>query len=401
MYRTTKEENEILTHVGPGTPMGELLRRYWWPVGISTDLKDKPTFIRLLCEDLVLFRDHEGRPGILGAHCSHRRANLCLGNVEERGLRCRYHGWVYDIEGNVLETPGEPLRSGLKEGVHHLSYPAEELGGLVFTYLGPQPAPLLPRFDFLAAEEERSAKIIGFGNCNWLQCVENGMDPIHVSFTHQDVWTDLNRPAEIVEYDETEWGVVYRVYLPGPKEGTYIYREHHNIMPGISILEAAGKSGGRWSVPIDDTHNMQVIVWFRPAEPSKYDRFEVDKSLVGREKPTIGWKAVPIEPYKEYKESDTPTLGYTLPTDISAADATMLDGLGPIVDRENEHMGPVIDEGMAMLRCMYLKQIELVKAGNDPRGTIRDKAKNRLVVIATRERVVPTTEVKQRHKMTE
>ncbi len=390
MYRTTKEENEVLTRVGPGTPMGELLRRYWWPVGISADLKDKPTFIRLLCEDLVLFRDGKGRLGVLGAQCSHRRANLCLGSTEERGIRCRYHGWVYDLNGNVLETPGEPPESKLKESVHHLSYPAEELGGLVFTYLGPQPMPLLPRFDFLAADEERSVKVRGFGNCNWLQCVENGMDPVHVSFTHQDVWEDLNRPPEILKYEETEWGVVYKVYRPGPREGTFTYREHHNVMPGISILQR----GGRWTVPIDDTHNMSIVALFKPADRRKYGKFEDDKSFVGRQTTTIGWKPIPVEPYKEYKESDSPTLGYRFPTDISAGDATMMDSLGPIVDRENENMGPVIDEGMAMLRRMYLKEIEVVKAKGDPKGTIRDKGKNQLIVIPTYEKVVPASECK-------
>ena len=141
----TREENETLTRVGAGTPMGDLLRRYWWPVGMSADAKDKPTFVRLLGEDFVLFRDGEGRPGVLGAYCSHRRANLCLGDVEAAGLRCRYHGWLYDVEGRVLQTPGEPAESGLTDSIRHPSYPVEELGGLVFTYLGPQPVPLLPQ----------------------------------------------------------------------------------------------------------------------------------------------------------------------------------------------------------------------------------------------------------------
>src|SRR5215212_5829287 len=105
----TKEENEILGQVDRGTPMGELLRRYWWPIGFSDLLKDKPTFIRVLGEDLVLFRTTNGEPGVLGAKCAHRRANLCLGNVSRSGLRCRYHGWLYDTEGHLLETPGEPV----------------------------------------------------------------------------------------------------------------------------------------------------------------------------------------------------------------------------------------------------------------------------------------------------
>ena len=184
MYRTTKEENEILTRVGAGTPMGELLRRYWWPVAISAHLKEKPTYIRVLGEDLVLYRDAAGHPAIIGAKCAHRRANLCLGNVEKGGLRCRYHGWLYGNDGSVLETPGEPAGSKLKDTITHLAYPAEELGGFVFAYMGPKPMPLLPRFHFLAAEGERHSIVQGFGKCNWLQAVENGIDPLHAGFLH-------------------------------------------------------------------------------------------------------------------------------------------------------------------------------------------------------------------------
>src|SRR5918999_691535 len=145
MYRTTKEENETLTRVGAGTPMGQLLRCYWCPFAISAPLQKKPTYIRVLGEDLVLSRDAAGHPAILGAKCAHRRANLCLGNVEKDGLRCRYHGWLYGNDGRVLQTPGEPAGSKLKDGVTHPAYPAEELGGFVFAYMGPQPVPLLPR----------------------------------------------------------------------------------------------------------------------------------------------------------------------------------------------------------------------------------------------------------------
>ena len=133
---TTREENEVLTRVGPGTPMGELFRHYWLPVGISLDLKDKPTFVRVLGEDLVLFRDSSGRVGLLGALCSHRRANLCLGTVAQNGLRCRYHGWLYDTHGRVLHTPSEPPESTFKDSVTHLAYPVQELGGIIFAYLG-------------------------------------------------------------------------------------------------------------------------------------------------------------------------------------------------------------------------------------------------------------------------
>ncbi len=271
---TTREENEVLTRVGPGTPMGELFRHYWLPVGISLDLKDKPTFVRVLGEDLVLFRDSSGRVGLLGALCSHRRANLCLGTVAQNGLRCRYHGWLYDTHGRVLHTPSEPPESTFKDSVTHLAYPVQELGGIIFAYLGPQPTPLLPRYNFVAEEGDRYVKITGISNSNWLQCVENGIDPLHVSFLHGDVWTDLEVEPEM-GFEETEHGLVHKAVRPGKEAGIYNYREHHLVMPGISCGGSPGRvlenpSGtpamsARWSVPIDDAHTLIIRCTYKPA----------------------------------------------------------------------------------------------------------------------------------------
>jgi 5,5'-dehydrodivanillate O-demethylase len=388
----TRDENEILTRVGPGTPMGETLRRYWWPVGITADLKDNPTFIRVLGEDLVLFRDGQGRPGVLGAQCSHRRANLCLGSIEEEGLRCRYHGWVYDREGRVLETPGEPPDSTFKDGIRHLAYPAQELGGLVFVYLGPQPAPLLPRFDFLAGEGEHYAMITGFASCNWLQCVENGIDPLHVSFTHGESWTDLNDEPDM-GFEETAWGIVHKAIRPTDRDGLYNYREHHVLMPGISgggssqrnLEGAAGTppTSHRWSVPIDDTHTMMVRAAYKPADnPGRWNAPPV----------IAAWQPIPIEPFREYKESDTPTLGYRMRRAIAAEDAAIMDSIGPISDRENENLLTVGDIGMHWLRTMYLRAVEDVQAGRDPKGVIRDPAKNIVIPIPAYEREITAAE---------
>lgn len=389
MYKTTKEENEILTRVGSDTPMGEgeLLRRYWWPVGISGHLKDKPTFIRLLGEDLVLFRDSQGRPRILGALCSHRRANLCLGVVEKDGLRCRYHGWLYDGDGKVLQTPGEPEGSKLKDDISHTSYPAEELGGLVFAYLGPKPVPLLPRFHFLAAEGEREVIIQGFGRCNWLQAMENGIDPFHTSFLHADIWEAVSAEPERTWFDPTDWGLAYKTIRPGRKPGEYNYREHHMFVPSVSSggdsavsegdddlkIDELPTTGARWSVPIDDENMMHVRVRYRPPGASKI------RGVRSRLAPT---RTAPYElqPYKEYQESGNPTLGYEIPSSIGGEDAVMLDSLGRIADRENENLS-VIDGGIIMLRQFYLEQIEAVKAGRDPKGVIRDPEKNKLIVI--------------------
>jgi 5,5'-dehydrodivanillate O-demethylase len=403
MYRTTKEENEILTRVGAGTPMGHLLRRYWWPVAISAHLQDKPTYIRVLGEDLVLYRNAAGHPAILGAKCAHRRANLCLGNVEKDGLRCRYHGWLYGNDGRVLQTPGEPPDSKLKDTVTHPSYPAEELGGFVFTYMGPKPMPLLPRFHFLAAEGERHSIVQGFGRCNWLQAVENGIDPLHAGFLHGDIWEAVLSEPETTWFEETEWGIVYKVIRAGRKPGEYNYREHHLFMPGISSGGDASVSEGadnpppdelpavtaRWSVPIDDTRMMHMRVFFKPAGKSaKPLQF---KSLSLAQTRTSPFQ---VEPYGEYNTLDTPKLGYTIPKSIGGEDAVMLDSMGTISDRENEHLTRA-DESMEMLRKMYLEQIDVVKRGGDPIGVVRTEEKNKLIIAGGLYRWISPEERKQ------
>src|SRR5487761_641011 len=172
----TRQENELLTRVGPGTPCGELMRRYWQPAALSEELPPggAPLPVRLLGEDLVLFRDEQGRPGLLGIHCSHRAADLSYGRLEDGGLRCLYHGWLYDVDGNCLEQPGEPRGDGsglpdpynpgsvgarhaspFREKIRHPAYPCQEVAGVIFTYMGPGDAPLLPPYEFMTVSEEQ------------------------------------------------------------------------------------------------------------------------------------------------------------------------------------------------------------------------------------------------------
>ena len=154
----SSQENERLTRVGPGTPGGELLRRYWHPVAIAQELtEEKPTkFVRILCEDLVLFRDKKGRVGLIEDRCAHRGASLVYGRVEERGIACAYHGWLYDTDGNCLETPPEPVESKFRLTIKQKAYPVQNFAGLYWTYMGPQPVPALPKYDLLVRRDGKT-----------------------------------------------------------------------------------------------------------------------------------------------------------------------------------------------------------------------------------------------------
>lgn len=382
-YRTTKEENERLTRVGAGTPMGELLRRYWWPIGLSADLKGKPTLVRLLGQDLVLFRDARGGLGVLDAQCPHRRAPLCIGRVNAQGLRCRYHGWLMDRSGKVLETPGEPACSTLKDEVRQPAYPVQELGGLIFTYIGPAPVPELPRFHMLVAEGERNVMIQGFNDCNYLQCVENGIDAHHVAFLHGDTWTALAHEPDTTWFEPHELGVIVKTISKGRKDGEFAYRQHPVLVPGISVggdtVTAYGAAQvaadlpaatARWTVPIDDGHTVNYRIWFRPGGQNK-------SALEQRTRTAIPAR---IAPYLEYREGRS-ELGYDGLDDIYEQDATVFDGSGVIADRENENLS-VIDDGIVLLRKILLQQMDRVARGEDPLGVLRSRPDSGMLVLS-------------------
>jgi len=393
------EENRLLTSTGAGTPMGEVLRRYWWPVGIAEDLKEKPTFVRVLGEDLVLFRDRRGRAGLIEARCAHRRANLCLGTVGLEGLRCRYHGWLYDTQGRILDAPGTLPGSDLKERFRQRAYPVEELGGLIFAYLGPAPAPLLPRFDFLTKPGLRLARVIGFANSNWLQLAENGCDPLHVTFAHAMSWGGVASAPIHMSFDETDWGLIYRSGRPIDRRERFAYREQHWLLPGVTLAsEGYGRMtandfgslklshalmprGARYNVPLDDTHTMLVrAIWVPEGSPAEYDR---SKLLT-----TPDWRPDPVEPYREYRRmEDKPSLGYDWPQMVSAQDATIQDSMGALADRENEHLTPS-DGGVVIARKLLRDALAAVEAGRDPKGVVRDPAQNRDIEIPVFEDVL-------------
>ncbi|MEA2640597.1 MAG: 5,5-dehydrodivanillate O-demethylase oxygenase subunit, partial [Chloroflexota bacterium] len=185
----TKEENELLTRFGPGMPMGDLLRRYWHPVAFTRDLTDEqPTqFVRIMGEDLVLFKDKRGNVGLIQDHCAHRGASLLYGRVEDRGIACAYHGWLYDTSGSCLECPAEPAGSKFHLTVTATAYPVQKFIGMYWAYLGPLPAPEIPKIDVWVRQDGR--RKIGLRpplDCNWLQAMENSADSAHLQILHQD-----------------------------------------------------------------------------------------------------------------------------------------------------------------------------------------------------------------------
>lgn len=263
-------EDEELTHIGPGTPCGEYFRRFWHPVCLTEELQDLPVRIRILGEDLVVFRDLSGQIGLLELHCSHRGASLEFGLVSEIGIRCCYHGWLYDVNGVILDTPAEPANSTLKDRLCHGAYPIHEFGGLVFAYMGPiEKKPTFPVYDtynwpgtWLKLGKKE------YNDCNWLQIKENSMDPTHVSFLHTRTagtqFTDEFGILAELEYIETPVGMSY-VAARRVDDNLWL-RMVEFIPPNIHQFGANLENGRvehppqppiliQWVTPIDDTQS--------------------------------------------------------------------------------------------------------------------------------------------------
>jgi 5,5'-dehydrodivanillate O-demethylase len=362
----TKEQNELLTQTAPGTPAGELLRRYWHPLCIAGELTDEnPTkFLRILCEDLVLFRDKGGHVGLLGDHCSHRGASLLYGRVEERGIACAYHGWLYDTEGNCLETPAEPADSRFYLTVKHKAYPVQKYAGLYWAYLGPLPAPALTKYDVLARPDGRR-RINVFPNldCNWFAAAENAVDPYHLQLLHQDQPRATQRPVNTTrgyvddidrnEFYLTSYGIMKkRIYKDGNVE------EHPMVFPTHL------RTGALWlRTPIDDTHTLQWTVNFiRSQDGTLVDPAEEDPEVIY------------LKPIKEPADALHPAARFNFYApwgQILTQDMIMWETQGPISDRPNERLG-TSDAGVVMLRELMFEQIERVRQGHDPMGVIRD-----------------------------
>ncbi len=359
----TREENELLTQVRAGTPMGDLLRRYWYPVAALQELTEEhPTrFVRILGEDLVLFRDRSGGVGLIQDHCVHRGASLLYGRVEERGIACAYHGWLYDTRGNCLETPAEPTGSRLYLTVKAAAYPVQQFVGLYWAYLGPAPAPVIPRFDVWVRTDYKRWLVLGPQlDCNWFQCIENAVDPYHSAILHQDANGREPLPnttrgiVDTIDHVEcylTSYGVMKRHYY---KEGWT--RQHPFIFPNILALERVTQV----NVPIDETHMARYRICFGPR---------------GENEPEDGAE-LPVTyhaPHKVPGDAVHPFARFDLHAEVESQDYIAWETQGPIVDRTVERLA-TSDRWIVQQREMFRENIEKVQRGEDPFGVIRDPA---------------------------
>jgi 5,5'-dehydrodivanillate O-demethylase len=343
----SREENETLTRVGPGSAAGEMLRRYWQPIGFAAELRGKPLRRRILGEDVVLFRDELGRFGVLALRCAHRGTSLEFGHIEDGGLRCCYHGWLYDVQGKVLEAPSEPPESTFKEKVRQAAYRTQEMGGVIFVYMGPQPVPLLPNYDVLVREDGVRARRARTVNCNFFQMIENSVDQNHLKWLHRTAKTP-------------KWDAHCNFFVMPTMNKTGNVEEGH---PTEHRASSAGEVM-RWRVPIDDTHTMHFTVEFGAKVDGKpAAKIMKDDSAAGLVESQLG----------VYKWDES--VGWFARAD---QDRVAQESQGPIYDRTIEHLA-YTDRGVILLRRLYKESIEAVQQGRDPLGVIRDPAKNQLI----------------------
>jgi phthalate 4,5-dioxygenase len=384
-------ENERITRVGPGTPMGELMRRYWQPAALSKELAENdgaPVRVRLLGEDLIAFRDSDGKVGLVDAYCPHRRAPMFFARNEECGLRCVYHGWKFDRDGSCVDMPSEPPDSLFKAKVTIKAYPTWEGGDVVWAYLGPRDAmPAPPDYEWIRVPHSHRFVSKTFESANWLQALEGGIDTAHSSFAHNldihDATALRSRDGHPqLEVEKSPYGFRYASIRDLGDDGLYV-RVYHYVMPWQQLrgrvtswfggrAEVPQLAGHLW-VPIDDEHTYvyNTLYGFDPAVPITQDYAWKEEARFGRGKddllPGFMLKANLANDYfidRRLQKTKT----FTGITGINTQDYALQEGMGPIVDRSKEHLGTT-DKAIIAARSLLLEALDTVAQGGTPRGT--------------------------------
>ena len=387
--RSTKVSSADIPHVGKGTPAGEWFRRYWMVVGTTRDLHDIPQAVKVLGEELVLFRNEAGRLGLIGGHCPHRGASLEYGDIEDAGIRCPYHGWLFDVRGQCLEMPAEPKDSKFAEKVKHLSYPLREQGGLIFAYLGPDEPPPLPKYKALAdAAGERSLEATRLYDYNWFNFIENGADPAHFSILHRadpndGTWRSwFFNFKDIPPFDavETSYGMKVISRKPGPTADTEYVDEKSFALP--SILQIGDTEFTHFQQPREalsaGSHNAHFM-FVTPHDDHSFTLFTVNHYM-GSD-PEFFQKLAPsrkVEAKAEKKPYDqrkySPFRGNVRTEDIAC------QGTQPLLDQRKEQLA-TSDKGVILIRKIILNAIQAAQGNQTPKGVLQADQAHELVTI--------------------
>lgn len=370
-------QNERLTRVGPGTPMGELLRRYWHPFAAAAEIDElgvKP--VQLLGESLVAFRAGDGSYGLIDRQCPHRRADMLFGIIEEGGLRCSYHGWCFAADGKCLEQPYEDIanpKARFRDKIRTKAYRVEEKAGMLWAYMGPAPAPLVPNWEPFTWDNGFRQVVYAEVPCNWFQCQENSLDPVHFEWMHRNWSSRLSGDGSYgpkhleLKFDEFEFGHIYRRV----REDTDKDSQHWTV--GSTALWPNAFFLGdhiEWRVPVDDENTLS-LTWMFHRVPVAQEPY------VQRRVPY--WQG----PVKDGQ-------GKWITSHVLNQDIVAWVGQGAIADRTEEHLGQS-DLGIIMLRRTFEENMKAVAEGRDPKGLIRDPERNVCVELPIKHREIFTT----------
>jgi Phenylpropionate dioxygenase and related ring-hydroxylating dioxygenases, large terminal subunit len=387
----SREQNDRITRVGPKTPAGALLRQYWQPAALSDELAGPRPIkaVRLLGQDLVLFRDEAGRLGLVDRDCPHRGADLAFGRLENGGLRCPFHGWLFDVEGRCLETPAEPEGSTLCQRIRQRSYPVVERSGIVFAYLGDGEPPAFPEFDCFVAPDAYTFAFKGLFECNWLQALEVGIDPAHASFLHR--FFEDEDPNE--SYGKQFRGASADSEMPMTRILREFPRPHIDVLPtdyGLRLIALRRISDAnthvrvtnlvfpqafvipmsttmtitQWHVPVDDTNCYWYAIFTAFDKPVDKEQMRQQR-LELYELPDYRSRRNRSNDY-QYDPAEQAGATYTgMGMDINVHDQWAVESQGPIQDRTREHLGQT-DKGISAYRRLLLKAIEQVEKGERP-----------------------------------
>ncbi|MDB5569364.1 MAG: phthalate 4,5-dioxygenase oxygenase subunit [Hyphomicrobiales bacterium] len=385
------EDNEKLTRVGPGTPGGEMFRRYWQPALMSSELPERdgaPVRVRLLGEDLVAFRDTEGNVGLVDAYCPHRRAPLFFGRNEECGLRCVYHGWKFDRNGDCVDMPSEPAGTPLQARVKLRAYPTHEAGGLVWTYMGPKenmPAP--PNYEWLRAPKTHCYVSKTYQDSNYLQGLEGGLDTAHVGFLHSDPRNAVTRLSALdksprLDVEVTDYGYYYVSHRQIAADEKYV-RIYQYMMPAQqmrpSVVSSYGEKqevptidGHIWA-PIDDeaTHVYNIIYSYDANTPLTEEFLTEEEAFFGRapEDYIPGTFRLKRNASNDYliDRSLQKQGNFSGIVGVNTQDMALQECMGKITDRSKEFLG-TSDRAIVTMRRLLLEAIKTVEEGGQPRG---------------------------------